>query len=133
MLLLRLAVIAKGMDVIGDDEFHTSYDAYDKSRDTEPSCNPGNSIRIDRSVDLTTCMNHNSGNMCTDCEIFRIRYVEASAPCVEKDANFRERYEDEEEAWMAACPCYPNCNGTFQLRVSLLVALLSVLSAIALS
>ena len=97
------------LDRIGNDEFHTNYVDYDTDGDRTPTCTSGDPVRVQRSIDYSTCR-YKADNPCRDCEIYRIRYEKAARPCIEEDLNFRERFEEDETVWTGRCPCYPNCN-----------------------
>lgn len=98
------------IDRIGDDEFHTNYVDFDTDGDRTPTCTAGDPVRVQRSIDYSTCSNKAS-NPCKDCEMYRVRYEKAVRPCIEENPNFKERFEEEEAIWTENCPCYPNCNG----------------------
>jgi len=105
------------IDSLFDDRYHTNYVDYDTEDDDVPTCTGGDRVRVQRTIDLSSCV-QSTDDPCRKCEIRRIRYDAAVAPCVEDDANFRERHEDSSALWLERCPCYPACSAAGQRAAS---------------
>jgi hypothetical protein len=121
LIVVNAAYGQLSLDRIGDDQFHTNYVDYNTDGDRTPTCTSGDPVRVQRSIDYSTCRNK-AEDPCGDCEIYRIRYERASQPCVEEDQNFKERFEEDQNIWNEKCPCYPNCNSSVRITVHGLVS-----------